>query len=164
MYLFVVDKLASPLPQAAHIGVSGVQGAAQTNQHAGDQRDDGALHGRHRPEGRNEDRYLKRDAANQTCQSGAARGRYTWKGENVSVYYFKKQKKIHSIVVCFCNFLFYNWMTNLNSLDTAITLQCSTEGKMLHTDGKWKKRKLFKVLFPLSTRDLHSPFFAFHLE
>lgn len=51
MYLFVIDKLASPLPQAAHIWVFWVQGAAQTNQEAKNQQDGGATHGRHGPEG-----------------------------------------------------------------------------------------------------------------
>ena len=51
MFLSVLDKLASPLPQAADIRVSRVQGAAQANQEATNQQDGRALHGRHGPEG-----------------------------------------------------------------------------------------------------------------
>lgn len=45
-------KQASPLPQAAHIGVCWVQRVAQTNQEARKQQDGGALQSRHGPEGR----------------------------------------------------------------------------------------------------------------
>lgn len=51
MYLFIVDKLASPLPQAAHIGVSWAQGAAQTNQEAKNQQEGGARRYWHGPGG-----------------------------------------------------------------------------------------------------------------
>lgn len=43
IYLFVTVKQASPLPQAAHIGVSWVQRVAQTNQEAQKQQDGGAM-------------------------------------------------------------------------------------------------------------------------
>lgn len=59
VYLFVKVKQASPLPQAAHIGVFWVQGVAQTNQEAQQQQDGGALQSRHGPEGKN-DRHLQK--------------------------------------------------------------------------------------------------------
>lgn len=67
IYLFVTVKQASPLPQAAHIGVSWVQRVAQTNQEAKKQQDGGALQSRHDPEGK-EDRRLQRDANTQVYQ------------------------------------------------------------------------------------------------
>lgn len=46
-HLFVTVKQASPLPQAAHIGVSWVERVAQANQEAKKQQDGGALQSRH---------------------------------------------------------------------------------------------------------------------
>lgn len=49
---------ASPLPRAAHIGVSWVQRAAQSNQDAKKQQDGRALQGRHGPEGKEKQRHM----------------------------------------------------------------------------------------------------------
>lgn len=51
IYLFITVKQASPLPQAAHIGVSWVQRVTQTNQEATKQKDSRALQSLHGPEG-----------------------------------------------------------------------------------------------------------------
>lgn len=67
MYLFVTVGRASPLPQAAHIRVSWVQGEAQADQEAQKQQDDGALQSRHGPEG-TKDRHSLRDVRTQTFQ------------------------------------------------------------------------------------------------
>ena len=67
VYLFVTVGRASPLPQAAHIRVSWVQREAQINQEAQKQQDDGALQGRHGPEGRT-DRHSPKDVRTQTFQ------------------------------------------------------------------------------------------------
>lgn len=47
---FVTFIQASPLPQAAHIGVSWAERVTQANQEVKKQQDGGALHGRHGPE------------------------------------------------------------------------------------------------------------------
>lgn len=70
------EKLASPLPQAAHIRVSGVQGAAQTNHDAKNQQDGRALRGRHGPEGDKKDGQLLRDAKTQTFQKDSTGPKY----------------------------------------------------------------------------------------
>lgn len=56
MTVVCVFKQASPLPRAAHIGVSWVQRAAQSNQDAKKQQDGRALQGRHGPEGKEKQR------------------------------------------------------------------------------------------------------------
>lgn len=67
--MFVAAKQASPLPQAAHIGVSWVQRVAQTNQEAQKKQDGGALQSRHGPEGKKR-RHLQRDAKTLTLPQG----------------------------------------------------------------------------------------------
>lgn len=69
IYLFAPVKRASPLPQAAHIGISRVQRVAQTNEEAKNEQDGGALQRPHGPEGK-EYRHLQRDAKTQTFQQG----------------------------------------------------------------------------------------------
>lgn len=53
--LLVAVRHASPLPQAAHVGVSRVQREAQTGQEAPEQQGSRALHVRHGPEGKGTD-------------------------------------------------------------------------------------------------------------
>ncbi|PWA24961.1 hypothetical protein CCH79_00015501, partial [Gambusia affinis] len=54
-------RLASPLPQAAHVGVSGVQGAAQSNQEAKKLQDCRGAQSLHGPEGRMKAETLRDD-------------------------------------------------------------------------------------------------------
>lgn len=54
----VTVRRASPLPQAAHIGVSWVQRGAQANQEAKQQQDGRAEQRRHGPEGTKEKRLF----------------------------------------------------------------------------------------------------------
>ncbi len=78
-HLFVTVEKASPLPQAAHIGVSWVQGVAQTNQKATKEQEGGALQSRHGPE-RKKYRYLQSDAKTQTLQQGRHRAKTYYYG------------------------------------------------------------------------------------
>lgn len=87
--LWLHVKQASPLPQAAHIGVRWVQRVAQTNQEARKQQDGGALQSRHGPEGRKKDRRLQMDAKTQTFQKGwhtAKTYSYCYKRKKLAVY------------------------------------------------------------------------------
>lgn len=94
-------KQASPLPQTAHVGVSGVQRVAQTNQEAGQQQEGGALQRRHDLGGRQRTDFTDGWMEHQHFRKEGTR---------------TKHILIRSVCACVCAFIYFAEFVNKHLL------------------------------------------------